>query len=124
MKTDTLISIGGGKKINPTRILMLKADINYTLVFLDDGSKILSSTTIGVLEKRLEGYNFFRTHRSTIINMQYFSDFENTNKINDFSVIRLKNNTRIPLSRRKTHEFLKTIQLPPFTLTTIIPSKI
>lgn len=115
MKTETLISIGGRKKIAPTRILMLKADINYTLVFLDDGSKILSSTTIGILEKRLKEYSFFRTHRSTIINLQYFSNFECTDKISSFSIIRLKNDAKIPLSRRKTPEFLKVIKLPLIT---------
>lgn len=30
---------------------MLKSDINYTLIYLDDGNQILSSTTIGILEK-------------------------------------------------------------------------
>jgi DNA-binding LytR/AlgR family response regulator len=55
---------------------MLKSDINYTVIYLDDGSQILSSTTIGILEKRLKEFNFFRQSRSFIINLQFVADFE------------------------------------------------
>lgn len=65
MKTNKLIHLGSRTRIMPSDILMLKADINYTIVILNDGSKIVSSTTMGIIEKRLENYHFFdRTVRS------------------------------------------------------------
>lgn len=88
---------------------MLKADVNYTNIYLDDGSQILSSTTIGILEKRLLAFNFFRPNRSVVINLKYISDFENKAQTGDFSKILLKNNQKIPLSRRKTLQFLKIV---------------
>ncbi|WP_435354574.1 LytR/AlgR family response regulator transcription factor [Emticicia sp. SJ17W-69] len=110
MNNNTYISIGGHQKILTTKILMLKADINYTYIHFVDGSYMLTSTAIGVLEKRLSGFNFFRTHRSTIINLQYLSDFDYKFKIGSSSTINLINGTKIPLSRRKIAVFLKTIK--------------
>ena len=110
MKTETLVRIGGHKKIPFSSILMLKADSNYTLVYLNDGSQILSSTTIGILEKRLKDFQFFRPNRSIIVNLQYLKNFEGKSQTGNFASISLKNDTKIPISRRKTLEFLKIIQ--------------
>ncbi len=110
MKIEGLVQIGGHKKIAPESILMLKADCNYTHIFLDDGKHILSSTTIGILEKRLKDFHFFRPNRSVVINLKYISDFENKAQTGDFPKILLKNNQTVSLSRRKTLQFLKIIQ--------------
>ncbi len=66
-----LVKIGSRRQVAPSQILMLKADCNYTEIFLNDGSKFLSSTTLGTIAKRLEGFNFFRINRSTVINMKF-----------------------------------------------------
>ena len=110
MEVDTFVRIGGHKKICPTSILMLKADNNYTYIYFIDGSFVLSSTNLGILEKRLKECNFFRSHRSTIINLQYVSNFEGKDIIRHFPIIRLTNGTKNPLSRRKVAVFLKIIQ--------------
>lgn len=107
MKTNKLIHIGGYEKISPTSIMMLKADANYTIIYLEDGKQILSSTNIGILEKRLKDFLFFRPNRSFIVNLQYMSGFEDINKIKK---IRMKNDTDISISRRRTAEFLKIVQ--------------
>jgi len=110
MKTDTLIPLGSGKNISPSNILFLKADTNYTIIFLEDGSKLLSSTTIGVLEKRLKGFNFFRPNRSFLINLQFIEQFQDKATTGHLPNILLKNKDSITLSRRRTNEFLKIIQ--------------
>lgn len=107
MNTLKLIDIGGYEKISPTSIMMLKADANYTIIYLEDGRKILSSTTIGILEKRLKDYLFFRPNRSFIINLQFMSGFDDYDKTKK---IRMKNDTNISISRRRTAEFLKIVQ--------------
>lgn len=107
METNELIHLGGRRNVAPECILILKSDRNYTTVYLDDGSQILTSTTIGILEKRLKEYNFFRPSRSFIINLQFVADFEKKARTGDFSRIFLKNKEEVPLSRRKTTAFLK-----------------
>ncbi len=87
METNTLIHLGGRRNVAPECILILKSDHNYTIIFLNDGSQILTSTTIGILEKRLKEFNFFRTHRSTIINLQFVSNYERKAQTGDSSKV-------------------------------------
>lgn len=110
MKTNKLIHLGSRTRIMPSDILMLKADINYTIVILNDGSKIISSTTMGIIEKRLENYHFFRPNRSVILNMEYVVDYEEKKQSGSFGNILLINNEKVPLSRRKSEAFFKIFQ--------------
>ncbi len=122
METDILINIGGRKKISPTNIMMLKADINYTYVHLACGNILLTSTTIGIIEKRLCGFNFFRPNRSTVVNLQYLDNFESKEKTGDLPSIMLRKDTKeepfkITLSRRKASNFIKIMQFNSDNLT-------
>jgi two-component system LytT family response regulator len=110
MKNNDLINIGGYEKISPTNIMMLKADSNYTVIHLVDGKQILSSTNIGILEKRLKDFLFFRPNRSVIINLEFMSAFVNKEKTGDCMRIRMKNDTDISISGRRAAEFLKIVQ--------------
>ena len=104
MKPDTLIHIGSYERICPARILMLRADSNYTRIYLEDGTQIISSTCIGILEKRLSAFHFFRLNRSTVVSLSYISKFGNKNKVGDSSVIVLKNDEEIKIPRRKVKD--------------------
>ncbi len=108
MENNTLVHLGSKKK-SPKTILMLKSDINYTTIYLEDGTKILSSTTLGKIEKRLKDFQFFRTNRSIIFNLEFMADFEDKAQSGSFGKILLKNNEIIALSRRKSEAFFKII---------------
>jgi DNA-binding LytR/AlgR family response regulator len=110
MENNLLVHIGGRKSVNPANILMLKADTNYTLIYLNDGSVFLSATTLGILEDRLKGLNFYRTHRSTLINLQYIADYKSNFNTNFIEGIFMKNNINIPVARRKLPDFLRVMQ--------------
>ncbi|SOE21760.1 LytTr DNA-binding domain-containing protein [Spirosomataceae bacterium TFI 002] len=67
----------GARTSSPSHeIIKLEAQDNYTIVHFIDGSKLLTSTTIGTLEKRLQPFHFFRTSRSTVINLDYLYLFK------------------------------------------------
>lgn len=110
MKTNNLIHLGSRKNIPQSSILMLKSDSNYTIIYLNDGSKILSSTSLGKIEKRLKDFQFFRPNRSIIFNLDFMMDFEGKTQTGSYGKILLKNNEQIALSRRKSEAFLKIIQ--------------
>jgi DNA-binding LytR/AlgR family response regulator len=100
MNNEPFIHFGGRIKIDPKTILLLKADINYTQIYLEDGSSFLSSITLGVLEKRLLLHSFFRPNRSVLINLNYVTEFEQAS-----AHIRMENNEVFKISRRRTRHF-------------------
>lgn len=100
MNNETLLNIGGRLKIAPENILLLKADINYTEVHMDDGRTLISSITLGILEKRLQDFAFFRPNRSVVINLNYVVEFEESS-----AQIKMGNNEIFKISRRRTKHF-------------------
>lgn len=63
------IQIGGFRTVNPEEIMMLQADINYTVLYFIDGKKAIVATTLKKLESRLKPFNFYRTHKSYLVNI-------------------------------------------------------
>ncbi|GGD47429.1 hypothetical protein GCM10011514_09280 [Emticicia aquatilis] len=100
MNNETLLHIGGRLKIAPKNIRLLKADINYTEVHLDDGRTIISSITLGILEKRLQEFSFFRPNRSVVINLDYVVGFEESS-----AQIKMENNEIFKISCRRAKHF-------------------
>ncbi len=113
MEQKLLVPIGDCKKISPATIVMLKANSNYTLIYLVNGKNFLSSITLGKLEKRLKEFDFFRPTRSTLINLQYISDFKFDGKKNHIKNIQMVNNNEIKVSRRKMKSFENKLRLLP-----------
>lgn len=101
MDSETKICLGAKMKINPERILMLKSDANYTYVYLDDGSYFLSSITLGILAKRLDGFQFIRPNRSVLVNLHYIANVNYKTYIGHSPYIQLANKAIIPIARRK-----------------------
>lgn len=97
MNSDKVL-VGSRKKIYPNEIIYCKGEANYSQIFLTNGKKLLVSTTLKTLENRFKNEGFFRTHKSSIVNLDfvknYFSDF-------DGGTIELSNNQTIEVSRRK-----------------------
>lgn len=98
----TLVSFGSRKKLDPEQVDFLKAEINYTFIYLTDGTKILSSTSIGILETRLKSFAFCRPNRSLLVNTRFI-------KMNTIEELVLKNNEVIKISRRRQKQLLKVI---------------
>ncbi len=100
MKT-TKIHIGGRKKICPDEIMMLEGNMNYTDLYLLDGKKITVATTLKKLEKRfVVCQNFFRPHKSFIVNLNYLSDYQSGS--NEFS---MQNDRKVLIARRRKTAF-------------------
>ncbi|MBC8475068.1 MAG: response regulator transcription factor [Bacteroidetes bacterium] len=92
--------------IRNTDIIHLEASDNYTMIYLIDGSRHLSSKNIKVYEENLNQEVFFRTHKSHIINVEHhlkeFSRSEGNMAI-------LTNGINVPIARRKMSNFLSRI---------------
>lgn len=99
------IKLAGKKKVNPSEVLFMKADVNYTEVFLEDGERFIVSKTLKELEKRFINYNFFRTHKSYMVNLKYVTGYQ----IHEGLLVRIHDEHCVSLSRRRKEVFLDTV---------------
>lgn len=88
--------------VDPEDIVYCESDNNYTSLFLNNKNKIFISKTIKLLEEDLKQPFFYRVHRSFIVNLNYVDSFNSY-----LSVIKLKDNSQIPVSDRKKKGFLE-----------------
>ncbi len=93
--------------VNTSDIIRCESDSGYTNFFLVDGKKILVSRNLKDYEDMFNGFGFFRIHQSHLINLKYIDHYS---KIEGGSVI-MKDNSTIPVSRRKKDAFLKLLEM-------------
>src|SRR5215212_11482890 len=65
----------GLKIVNTKNTVRLKADNNYTEIYLDDGQKLVVSKPIKDFENKLDSRLFYRVHKSHIINILHFKEY-------------------------------------------------
>lgn len=89
--------------VNIQDVINCESDKNYTTFYFINAPKLVVSTNLKEYETLLSPHNFFRTHKSHLINMTYFDHFI---KSEGGNTIVMKNKSSIPLSVRKKEEFL------------------
>ncbi|MCF6131704.1 LytR/AlgR family response regulator transcription factor [Flavobacterium wongokense] len=93
--------------VNIQDIIHCESDKNYTTFHFINAPKLVVSTNLKEYEALLGPYNFFRTHKSHLINMAYLDHFV---KSDGGNTVVMKNKTVIPLSVRKKEEFLVALE--------------
>ncbi|MDZ7934454.1 MAG: LytTR family DNA-binding domain-containing protein [Emticicia sp.] len=95
MKTQENIHVGSRTYVPPETIIMIEADINYSLIYLLDGNRVIVSTCLKKLEDRFaEVDSFARVHKSYLVNLNYLKFYEE----GEFF---LENDLKCVVSRRK-----------------------
>ena len=79
------------------QITHIEGERNYSLIHLSKGSRELSSKNLAYFEDILTDKNFFRSHRSYLVNRYHIDALKNDHFV-------LKNGAEIPISRRKRTE--------------------
>ena len=93
--------------INIQDILYCHAVSNYTEFHLADKRKILSSYTLGYYNELLTDHNFFRVHRSYLINLIHIKMY----KRSDGGIVVMNDGEEIEVSRSNKEAFLKILKL-------------
>lgn len=93
--------------VNIQDVVNCESDKNYTTFNFINAPKLVVSTNLKEYETLLTPYNFFRTHKSHLINMAYFDHFI---KADGGNKIVMKNKLTVPLSVRKKEEFLVLLE--------------
>ena len=80
---------------------------NYTEFHITTGPKIVSSYTLGYYAEMLASRNFFRVHRSYLVNLAHIKMY----KKGTGGTIIMHNGDEIEVSRNSKEEFLKILKL-------------
>ena len=84
-------------------IIFLEGQNNYTRIFFDHQKPLLVSRTIGDYEDMLGEYQFYRVHKSYLVNQEHVV------KVDNEGMLGLSNGMSVPLSRRKKAEVMEKI---------------
>lgn len=85
-------------------IILLEGQNNYTKFYFDHEKPLLVSKTLKDFEDILEDHNFFRAHKSYLVNTAHITRMDKEN------LLWLTTNLHVPVSRRKKQDILQILQ--------------
>ncbi|MCW3085727.1 MAG: hypothetical protein JWP12_3093 [Bacteroidetes bacterium] len=91
--------------INLADIIRCDSDGNYTYFLLTTGKKIIASRTLGEYEQMFADDNFFRVHRSHLINLEHVKKYIK----GEGGYVIMSDNSQVEVSRRNKNEFLEKL---------------
>jgi two-component system LytT family response regulator len=91
--------------INLSDIIRCESDGNYTFFILTSGKKIIASRTLGEYEQMFTEDNFFRVHRSHLINLQHVKKYIK----GEGGYVIMSDDSQVEVSRRNKNEFLEKL---------------
>jgi two-component system LytT family response regulator len=100
---DSKVHLVGKTNVTLSNIIFLKAEANYSEVFMTDGQRIVLSKTLKQMESIFVPLGFYRPHKSFLINLQHVVSCS----VHTDRRIELTNNFKAELSRRKKNDFLE-----------------
>lgn len=92
--------------IDIDEVVRCEADRNYTTFYLKDGRSIVTSKTLKEYDMLDGSTNFFRCHRSHLINLNYFDRYKRI----DGGYIIMKDESEIPLARSAKDHFFRFLE--------------
>ncbi|MBK6524501.1 MAG: response regulator transcription factor [Crocinitomicaceae bacterium] len=90
--------------VNVEEILRCESNINYTMFYFTDGTKLLVTKTLKEFDNLLSGHNFIRVHQSHLINTNFIKEF-----LKSAGDIVMKDGTKVPVSTRKKQVLMDMI---------------
>lgn len=76
MKTIENIHVGSRTHVPPDTIVMIRSEINFSLIYLANGDKFIVSTCLKKLEERFAAVqSFARVHKSYLVNLDYYKSY-------------------------------------------------
>src|ERR1035437_743802 len=91
--------------VNLSDIIRCDSDGNYTYFILTSGTKMVASRTLGEYEQLFADDNFFRVHRSHLINLQHVKKYLK----GEGGYVIMSDNSQVEVSRRNKNDFLQKL---------------
>ena len=92
--------------LNMEDILCCIACGRYTKILTVDGREFLLTRVLKEVETNLSCDDFYRTHKSFLINLNHIVHYQNNNEAS----ITLLHNVKVQLAKRRKQEFQKVIK--------------
>jgi len=105
-KKITIPSIDEIHFVHINEIVRLQSDDNYTIFHKKNGQKIVASKTIRSFEEMFIPFNFFRVHRSHLINLNYIKKFVRGGG----SYVLMEDGLKIEVARRRKPLFIEKLK--------------
>jgi two-component system LytT family response regulator len=90
-----------------TELIRCESDSNYTIFFMTDKSKIISSRTLKEFDEILIDHQFLRVHKSHLVNIHHIKGYIK----GEGGFLLLSDNSKIEVSRRRKEELLAKLLL-------------
>lgn len=87
--------------VNDSDIVRIEADGSYSLIFLENSKKILSSKNLKEFQNILNDTVFFRAHHSHLLNLHKVKKY-----IRNENIVEMHDGSRINISRRNKEAFI------------------
>ena len=109
IKEDRNLIIYDGHKVwvvKEEQIIHISSEDSYSILYLEDDRKIVTSESLNYYEKLLQKNGFFRSHKSHIINCKAVKSIEPGRT----GLIRMTNGSVISLAARRKKDFMDRIK--------------
>jgi two-component system, LytTR family, response regulator len=98
-------ALDGSHYVRLRDIIRLEGSDNYTHIYLK-GEKFTASKTLKFFEEILIPFNFFRTHKTHLINLNYIKNW----KREDGGRLILEDGSKVEVSRRRKPTFMEAVK--------------
>lgn len=98
-------TLGGFRLIPVRKIQYVEAKGSYSQIKLTDSNEILVTKTIGELESELRGHDFYRCHKSYLVNLHIIESYHQSDGGNCTTIF----GHNIPVARRKYQGFVEQL---------------
>jgi DNA-binding LytR/AlgR family response regulator len=95
-RTLLIINHKTSKKVLVQSVILLKGEVNYTTLFMEDGQKKTIPHTLKFFETFLETHGFLRVHRSFMVNPNHIKSYSE-----EHDVLMMTNGEKANISRRR-----------------------
>ncbi|MEO0469896.1 MAG: LytTR family DNA-binding domain-containing protein [Bacteroidota bacterium] len=100
-----LPTMEGFEFVSIDRIVRCQGDEGYTILIINDGSRIITTRRLRELEELLVDHDFFRIHRSHLINLSFLQKYHKGSG----GYVIMSDGTNVDVSRRKKDEFIRRL---------------
>lgn len=92
--------------VNLSDIIYIQSDNNYARFVLTNNHKILVSQTLKSYDEKLKGLNFFRSHQSFLVNLNFIRSIDNKKE-----TIQLSTGDVLPIAHSKRKKLIDFLDL-------------